>query len=137
MFRRRRTGAHGARPARDHRREVEVPPRQRSVYRSGEDLGRSGRSTLTSSSFSEPFSVSSPSRKCEHPSAAVPVRRVPARESGLIRTTNLEKDAAIAALNGIEAMAGEAVHVTTVGTSGTIRAATRKYLTPRARARRD
>jgi RNase P/RNase MRP subunit POP5 len=56
--------------------------------------------------------------------------------SGLVRTTNLEKDAAIHALNGIEVMAGEAVHVTTVGTSGTIRAATRKYLTPRDRARR-
>ena len=56
--------------------------------------------------------------------------------SGLVRTTNMEKDAAIAALNGIQAMAGEAVHVTTVGTSGTIRAATRKYLSPRDRARR-
>jgi RNase P/RNase MRP subunit POP5 len=56
--------------------------------------------------------------------------------SGLIRTTNLEKDATIAALNRIDAMAGEAVQVRTVGTSGTIRAATRKYLTPKARARR-
>jgi len=56
--------------------------------------------------------------------------------SGLVRTTNMEKDAAIAALNGIQAMAGESVHVTTVGTSGTIRAATRKYLSPRDRARR-
>jgi len=57
--------------------------------------------------------------------------------SGLVRTTNTEKDAAIAALNRIEAVAGEAVRVRTVGTSGTIRAATRKYLSPRARARRD
>jgi RNase P/RNase MRP subunit POP5 len=55
--------------------------------------------------------------------------------SGLVRTTNLEKDAAIRALNGIEAMAGESVRVTTMGTSGTIRAATRKYLSPPDRAR--
>ena len=47
---------------------------------------------------------------------------------GLVRTTHLEKDAAIRALTTIETMAGERVHVTTIGTSGTIRAATRKYL---------
>ena len=50
------------------------------------------------------------------------------RSSGLVRTTHLEKDAAIQALNGIAMLGGEAVRVTTVGTSGTIRAATRKYL---------
>jgi RNase P/RNase MRP subunit POP5 len=51
-----------------------------------------------------------------------------ARSSGLVRTTHLEKDAAILALNGIGTLGGEPVRVTTVGTSGTIRAATRKYL---------
>ena len=57
--------------------------------------------------------------------------------SGLVRTTNVEKEAAIRALNGIEAMAGERVRVQTVGTSGTIRAATQKYLKTRDRARRE
>ena len=57
--------------------------------------------------------------------------------SGLVRTTHLEKDAAIRALTGIGTMAGERVLVTTLGTSGTIRAATRKYLAPRDRARRN
>ncbi len=47
---------------------------------------------------------------------------------GLVRTTHLEKDAAIHALIAIEAVSGERVRVTTMGTSGTIRAATRKYL---------
>jgi len=47
---------------------------------------------------------------------------------GLARTTHLEKDAAIHALSDIGAIGGERVRVTTVGTSGTIRAATRKYL---------
>ena len=47
---------------------------------------------------------------------------------GLVRTTHLMKDAAIRALVGIDTMAGESVRVTTMGTSGTIRAATRKYL---------
>jgi len=47
---------------------------------------------------------------------------------GLVRTTHLTKDAAIRALVGIDTMAGERVRVTTLGTSGTIRAATRKYL---------
>ena len=55
--------------------------------------------------------------------------------SGLARTTNLEKDAAIQALNGIDAMAGQRVRIRTVGTSGTIRAATKKYLRTRDRAR--
>jgi RNase P/RNase MRP subunit POP5 len=57
--------------------------------------------------------------------------------SGLVRTTNLEKEAAIRALNGIEAMAGERVRVRTVGTSGTIRAATEKYLSPGRNSRRE
>jgi RNase P/RNase MRP subunit POP5 len=47
--------------------------------------------------------------------------------SGLVRTTNLEKDAAIRFLNGMDNVSGEAVRLTTLGTSGTIRAATRKY----------
>lgn len=47
---------------------------------------------------------------------------------GLVRTTHLEKDGAIRALVAIDIMAGERVAVTTMGTSGTIRAATRKYL---------
>jgi RNase P/RNase MRP subunit POP5 len=54
--------------------------------------------------------------------------------SGLVRTTHLEKDAAIHALVRIEAMAGVPIRVTTLGTSGTIRAATRKYLSPSGRA---
>jgi len=51
-----------------------------------------------------------------------------ARSSGLVRTTHLEKDVAIHALNAIGTLGGESVRVRTVGTSGTIRAATRKYL---------
>ncbi|MGI0149982.1 MAG: Rpp14/Pop5 family protein [Thermoplasmata archaeon] len=57
--------------------------------------------------------------------------------SGLVRTTNTEKDAAIRALNGIDVMAGERVRVRTVGTSGTIRAATEKYLRPKGDVRRE
>jgi RNase P/RNase MRP subunit POP5 len=57
--------------------------------------------------------------------------------SGLARTTHLEKDAAIHALNGIGSIGGEQVRVTTVGTSGTIRAATRKYLSRADRTRRE
>jgi RNase P/RNase MRP subunit POP5 len=57
--------------------------------------------------------------------------------SGLVRTTHLEKDAAIRAVNGIGSIGGERVHVTTVGTSGTIRAATRKYLSRTDGARRE
>jgi len=56
---------------------------------------------------------------------------------GLVRTTHLEKDAAIHGLMHIETMAGERVQVTTTGTSGTIRAATRKYLHPPVRVRRN
>jgi len=48
--------------------------------------------------------------------------------SGLVQTNHLDKDAAIHALTAIGTMGGERVRVTTVGTSGTIRAATRKYL---------
>ena len=47
---------------------------------------------------------------------------------GLVRCTHLQKDATIAALRGLAAIAGVAVHITTLGTSGTIRAATEKYL---------
>ena len=56
---------------------------------------------------------------------------------GLVRTTNVEKDAAIRALVAIESVAGDRVRIQTVGTSGTIRAATEKFLKPRDRARRD
>jgi RNase P/RNase MRP subunit POP5 len=56
---------------------------------------------------------------------------------GLARTTNLEKDLAIRALTAIDAVAGERVRVQTMGTSGTIRAATEKYLTPPDGARRS
>lgn len=55
--------------------------------------------------------------------------------AGLARTTHVERDAAIHVLNGIERVAGERVRVATVGTSGTIRAATRKYLDPPKRIR--
>ena len=58
------------------------------------------------------------------------------RSSGLVRTTHLERDAAIVALTDIETVGGESVRVTTVGTSGTIRAATRKYLSRVDNARR-
>jgi RNase P/RNase MRP subunit POP5 len=47
--------------------------------------------------------------------------------SGLVRTTNIEKDAAIQFLNRMDHLSGENVQLTTLGTSGTIRAATRKY----------
>jgi len=60
-----------------------------------------------------------------------------ARSSGLVRTTHLEKDAAIHALNAIGTLGGESVRVTTVGTSGTIRAATRKYLSRTDSVRRQ
>ncbi len=56
---------------------------------------------------------------------------------GLVRTTHLSKDAAIRALVGIDTMAGERVRVTTVGTSGTIRAATRKYLVHAGEVRKE
>lgn len=47
---------------------------------------------------------------------------------GLARCTNLQKDATIRALVRIETIAGEAVRVSTLGTSGTIRRAKEKYL---------
>jgi RNase P/RNase MRP subunit POP5 len=56
---------------------------------------------------------------------------------GLVRTTNAEKDAAIAALRSIETIGGHPARVVTMGTSGTIRAATRKYLAPRQRLPRE
>lgn len=55
---------------------------------------------------------------------------------GLVRTTNRDKDAAIHALNAVETMAGVRVRIETVGTSGTIRAATDKYLKTSDRTRR-
>ncbi len=47
---------------------------------------------------------------------------------GLARCTHLRKDATIAELNGLREIRGVAVRVTTLGTSGTIRAATDRYL---------
>ena len=47
---------------------------------------------------------------------------------GLARCVHTEKEATIAALRGLERISGESVRVTTLGTSGTIRAATAKYL---------
>ena len=57
--------------------------------------------------------------------------------TGLVRTTNTEKEAAIEALRAIESVGGQPARVVTMGTSGTIRAATRKYLAPRRRPSRD
>lgn len=56
---------------------------------------------------------------------------------GLVRTTNVEKDAAIRALRAIDNVGNEPVRVHTIGTSGTIRAASRKYLMPLRRPKRD
>src|SRR5207253_5487776 len=68
---------HGPRPPRHLGRHVQVPPRQRGVHGSGEDLRRSGRSPLTSSSFfPQPFSVSPQSAEREHPSSSLSIRRV-------------------------------------------------------------
>lgn len=47
---------------------------------------------------------------------------------GLARCTHRKKEATIEALNGLRTVAGESVQVATLGTSGTIRAATDKYL---------
>lgn len=47
---------------------------------------------------------------------------------GLARCTHRQKEATIQALNGLRTVAGDSVRVTTLGTSGTIRAATEKYL---------
>src|SRR5205823_14197657 len=134
------------------------PPRQRGVHGSGEDLRRSGRSTLTSSSFFPnlfPFLPNPPSGSTHRPryryvafrlggarpfqreEVAAALRALSPRlwlvqfngGSGLVRTTKLEKDAAIRALNGVDRVGGEGVQVPTVGTPGTIRADTRDQLT--------
>jgi len=47
---------------------------------------------------------------------------------GLVRCVHLRKDATIEALKGVASIAGLTVRVTTLGTSGTIRRATEKYL---------
>ena len=47
---------------------------------------------------------------------------------GLARCTHRNKEATIHALTALRTVAGESVRVTTLGTSGTIRAATEKYL---------
>lgn len=47
---------------------------------------------------------------------------------GLARCIHTEKDETIAALRRLASIGGAAVRVTTLGTSGTIRAATDKYL---------
>ncbi len=48
--------------------------------------------------------------------------------SGLARCVHTKKDATIAALRHLASVGGVEVRVTTLGTSGTIRAATDKYL---------
>lgn len=60
-----------------------------------------------------------------------------AANRGLVRTTNLERDATIRSLTSLKAIAGEGVRVTTTGTSGTIRKAREKYLSPRGRRDRN
>jgi ribonuclease P/MRP protein subunit POP5 len=47
---------------------------------------------------------------------------------GLARCVHTQKEETIAALRALVSIGGEAVTVTTLGTSGTIRAATDKYL---------
>ncbi len=47
---------------------------------------------------------------------------------GLVRCTHLRKDATVDALTRLASIAGVTVRVTTLGTSGTIRRATEKYL---------
>ncbi len=47
---------------------------------------------------------------------------------GLVRCTHLRKEATIRALTELTSIAGTEVRVATLGTSGTIRAATEKYL---------
>jgi ribonuclease P/MRP protein subunit POP5 len=47
---------------------------------------------------------------------------------GLVRCVHLRKDVTIEALRQLASIAGLAVRVTTLGTSGTIRRATEKYL---------
>src|SRR5207245_10417641 len=51
LLRRGRLGPHGPGAPRDHRREVEVAARKRDLHGPGQDVRRSGRSTLTSSSL--------------------------------------------------------------------------------------
>ena len=47
---------------------------------------------------------------------------------GLVRCVHVRKEATISALLGLTSIAREPVRVTTLGTSGTIRRATEKYL---------
>ena len=47
---------------------------------------------------------------------------------GLVRCVHLQKEVTINALTGLTSIAGAPVRVTTLGTSGTIRRATEKYL---------
>lgn len=47
---------------------------------------------------------------------------------GLVRATNLTKEAVVRAMAGLDRIGGESVHVSTLGTSGTIRRARAKYL---------
>jgi ribonuclease P/MRP protein subunit POP5 len=47
---------------------------------------------------------------------------------GLARCTHLQKAATIEALNALRSIAGVEVRIATLGTSGTIRRATEKYL---------
>jgi RNase P/RNase MRP subunit POP5 len=56
---------------------------------------------------------------------------------GLVRTTNIERDAAIHAIVDIDVVAGDRVRIQTMGTSGTIRSAMEKFLKPHGRTRQD
>jgi len=47
---------------------------------------------------------------------------------GLVRATNLDRDATVRSLTALDAIAGERVRITTMGTSGTIRRAREKYM---------
>ncbi len=47
---------------------------------------------------------------------------------GLVRCVHLRKDATIESLRALASISGVAVRIATLGTSGTIRAATEKYL---------
>lgn len=56
---------------------------------------------------------------------------------GLARCVHTQKDETIAALRNLASIGGETVRVTTLGTSGTIRAATEKYLSGSRRTGRN
>ncbi len=47
---------------------------------------------------------------------------------GIVRCTNLNKDKTIRLLNAVTSIGGKAVHIETVGTSGTIKKAKLKFI---------